>query len=528
MITKVLMTFVATMILYFTYKALFGKCNRFTVCRVILLAMSIFAFVIPFISIKISGPMPEYFLITENIEILNLDEINVETENVKNNSFSLLSVVSAVYIIGVIFSMVKMSLNIYKIYRMRIGKKFEMLGNVKIVYTNENHATFSFFNNIFIPDDVANPLILKHELSHVRNRHSLDIILVEIMISLQWFNPFIYMMKKELQSVHEYIADEETVENETDKSNYMMLLLQQCTADNYNAIANNFSFLLTKKRIIMITQKQKTKRMVIRMLLTLPVFALLVLLNTQCGNVKANDKQTVDADNANNEVKHSNPISAQIADVKVGNLSGCIFDSDTKKPIPEANVILSKDEKESYNTTSDDNGRYEFKSIPAGNYDLKAFYEGYKTITIKSVNIPADKFAFQDLGLIDGNIHKREKPSSKKYVEVTNDSIYKVAQEMPKYPGGPNEMMRYISDNIKYPQSARDNNIEGRVFVSFVIEKDGSITNAQVMRGIDKDCDAEALRVVNSMPKWIPAKQEGEVVRTQFTIPIVYKLNNKE
>ena len=96
---------------------------------------------------------------------------------------------------------------------------------------------------------------------------------------------------------------------------------------------------------------------------------------------------------------------------------------------------------------------------------------------------------------------------------------------MPQYPGGPNEMMRYIQENIKYPQSAKDNKIEGRVFVSFVVEKDGSITNAAVMRGIDKECDAEALRVVASMPKWTPGQHKGEVVRTQFTIPIYYKFN---
>ncbi len=526
MMTKVLLTFIATIILYYTYKLLFGKCNRFTICRIILLTMSVFAFVFPFISINISTQLPEYFLTLNDIEILHNNNVNVETENVKNNSLSFLQIISLTYIIGVALSLMRMFFNIYKIHKMKVGKKQEVIDGFNIIYTSENHIPFSFFNNIFIPDD-KNPLILKHEMSHVRNRHSLDIILMEIMISFQWFNPFIYKMKKELQGLHEYIADNETIENEIDKSNYMMLLLQQCTADDYNAIANNFSFLLTKKRIAMITQKQKSKKMVIRMLLTLPVFALLILLNTQCDNVKTNDKQTVNTDNVVDEVKHSNPTS-QNSDVEVGNLSGCIYDSDTKKTLPGTNVILSKNEEESYNTTSDNNGRYEFKSIPAGAYDLKAFYEGYKTITIKSIYIPANKFAFQDLYLIDGNVHKRKNPSSKKYVEVSKDSIYTVSEEMPQFPGGANELMKYLSENIKYPQSAIDNKVEGRVFVSFVIEKDGTVTNAEVMRGIDKDCDAEALRVISSMPKWTPARNKGENVRAKFTVPVIFKLNNKE
>ena len=99
---------------------------------------------------------------------------------------------------------------------------------------------------------------------------------------------------------------------------------------------------------------------------------------------------------------------------------------------------------------------------------------------------------------------------------------------MPQFPGGPNELMKYLGENIKYPQSAIDNKIEGRVFVSFVVEKDGSVTNAEVMRGIDKDCDAEALRVVSSMPKWKPASNKGEDVRVKFTVPVIFKLNNKE
>ena len=415
MLTKVLLTFIATIFLYYTYKLLFGKCNRFNVCRIILLTMSVFAFVFPFISIKISGQMPEYFFIMDNVDVLS-NKIILETENVKNNSLSFMQIISAIYIVGVILSFVKMFFNIHKINKIKKGKKFEIIDNVKIIYTEENHIPFSFFNCIYLPDEINNPLILKHEMSHVKNHHSLDVILMEMMISFQWFNPYIYKMKKELQNVHEYIADNEAVEDETDKSNYMMLLLQQCTADNFNTVANNFSFLLTKKRISMITQKQKTKRMVIRMLLTLPVFAMLILLNTQCDNPKSNAETNVSKEQ-----------------VSVENSEG------------------------------------------------------------------------QDC-----------------------DSIYIVVETMPQFPGGPNELMKYLSENTKYPESAKANKIEGRVFVSFVIEKDGSVTNAEVMRGIDKECDAEAVRVVSSMPKWQPGTQNGEAVRCRFTVPFIFKLNDSE
>ena len=424
MITNLILTFVATMILYFAYKLLFRNSNRFQLNRIVLLTISIFAFALPFIKISLEAQQfQEMTSFKQEMDVIFYNDAIMEGTAVEANTLSITDVISYIYIIGVVFFLMKFVYNIVKIYKIKAGKKIETIDDVNFIYTNESHIPFSFLNNVFIgtstssvtdnevPEPVegnANILIIKHEMSHVKNHHSVDIILMEIMIAFQWFNPFIRMIKNELKNNHEFIADSEAIKNEDEKSNYMMLLLQQCTADDFSTIANNFSFLLTKKRISMITKNQKVKGSVIKVLLTLPVFALLILLNTQCDNTKPNDE-------------------------------------------------------------------------------------------------------------------KQQTPATE--LETVQDSIYRVSDAMPEYPGGPNEMMRYIQENIKYPQSAIDNKIEGRVFVTFVVEKDGSITNAAVLRGIDKECDAEALRVVSSMPKWNPGQHKGEVVRTQFTIPIYYKFN---
>ena len=437
MITNLILTFVATMVLYFAYKLLFRNSNRFQLNRIVLLTISVFAFALPFIRISIEGQqfqeMPSF---KQEMDVIFYNDAIMEETAVESNTLSITDVISYIYIIGVVFFLMKFVYNIFKIYKIKAGKKIEKIDNVNFIYTNESHVPFSFFSNVFIgtstssvtdnevPEPVegnANILIIKHEMSHVKNHHSVDVILMEIMIAFQWFNPFIRMIKNELKSNHEFIADSEAIKDEYEKSNYMMLLLQQCTADDFSTIANNFSFLLTKKRISMITKNQKVKGSVIKVLLTLPVFALLILLNTQCDNTKPNEEKQ-------------------------------------QTTVTETETILEQ---------------------PV--YDTEA--------------------------------------------ATLQDSIYRVSEVMPQYPGGPNEMMRYIQENIKYPQSAKDNKIEGRVYVSFVVEKDGSITNAAVIRGIDKECDAEALRVVSSMPKWNPGQQDGKNVRTQFTIPIIYKFN---
>ncbi len=108
--------------------------------------------------------------------------------------------------------------------------------------------------------------------------------------------------------------------------------------------------------------------------------------------------------------------------------------------------------------------------------------------------------------------------------EIVEAEIFKVVEEMPEFPGGPAKMMEFIQTNIKYPMMARESDIQGRVFVNFVVEPDGSITNVTVMRGIGGGCDEEALRVVQSMPKWKPGKQRGSAVRVNYTVPIIFKL----
>ena len=108
--------------------------------------------------------------------------------------------------------------------------------------------------------------------------------------------------------------------------------------------------------------------------------------------------------------------------------------------------------------------------------------------------------------------------------EVVEQEVFTIVEEMPGYPGGDAKMYEYLGKNIKYPQIARESSIQGRVFVNFVVEPDGSVTNVEVLRGIGGGCDEEAMRVVKSMPKWKPGKQRGKVVRVSYTLPVVFKL----
>ena len=108
--------------------------------------------------------------------------------------------------------------------------------------------------------------------------------------------------------------------------------------------------------------------------------------------------------------------------------------------------------------------------------------------------------------------------------DVVEQEIFQIVEEMPSYPGGERALLEYVAKNIKYPQIARETGIQGRVFVGFVVEPDGSVSNVKILRGIGGGCDEEAMRVIKSLAKWKPGKQRGKAVRVSYQIPVVFKL----
>lgn len=107
-------------------------------------------------------------------------------------------------------------------------------------------------------------------------------------------------------------------------------------------------------------------------------------------------------------------------------------------------------------------------------------------------------------------------------------AVFTVVEEMPEYPGGTDAFIQYLSENIKYPETARKNKITGKAYITFIIEKDGEVTNVQLLRGFNDECDKEALRVVREMPNWKPGKQRGKAVRVQYNVPIKFTLDTDE
>lgn len=155
--------------------------------------------------------------------------------------------------------------------------------------------------------------------------------------------------------------------------------------------------------------------------------------------------------------------------------------------------------------------------------------EEMKEIDPGTKTVEGTKTAYVDTAKVkvEAPPEKKEEKEEEKVVEPpkpVEDKPFTVVEQMPEFPGGQQEMLKYIQKNVNYPPMARENGIEGKVFVQFVVEKDGSITNVSVPRGIGAGCDEEAKRVIQSMPAWKSGKQNGQAVRVQFTLPVQFKL----
>ena len=502
-------------VLWLVYRFLFRNSNRLYFNRFFLLTSMLLALAMPLLGLLSGIEVPQMATLKQNMfngMMLNevivtpdgqpvLPEVTVTTDATPSR-FSVWQVIGGIYLLGVVVMTLLFLIKLGRLVALIIRSPKRKMNGFTAVFTGKEQGSFSFFRYAFFPSENVDPDIMRHEMSHIAHHHSLDILFVEVMMVLQWFNPFIYLYKKELQSLHEYQADRDVVATGVDKKNYMMLILQQCTAVDFSGMSNNFSLILTKKRIKMITKNEKAKGLWWRLLATLPVLAILLIANTK---VTAQEKKAVDKpitiEMGQFEIYDDDGAPIQLNDTIIYGEDGSsikfqasdAFDPITGEPCKKLTVT-------SYNADGTENSFFITETEKRGD---TARY------SIEPFSISGSLFET----LLDVATSKE-------------DTVYQIVEQMPQYTGGEEAMMKYVAENIKYPQEAKDKNISGRVFIGFVIEKDGSVSNVKVVRGIGGGCDEEAVRVIKEMPKWKPGMQKGKPVRVNYMMPIFFKLDD--
>ncbi len=410
----------------------------------------------------------------------------------------------------------------------RKSKQHEMTDGTILVTHTKDYSPFSWMHYIIVSESDLHEnrdMILAHERAHIRLLHSWDLLFVQLCATVQWFNPAAWLLKRELEAIHEYEADSATLRQGFDAHQYQLRLFEAAVGVKFSSMTNNFTNCSTKKRIIMMMKKQTSPWALLKALYVLPVaFAAVAVISCTSPREKKGDSQlsdiTVSGDNpllvftfedsteVNIQGKRLNPDGNPDFDyLKVCGLTSENIDGIAALQSEEAEAIFGE---------SGANGAIRFQVKGKTAKDMTAALaehaqhigsEGPLRINIKR---PASIDEIQVVGY-------NSAPKAEEQGE-----IFQVAEEQPMFPGGMQEMMKYLQKEIKYPKEAADKGIGGRVIVQFVVNTDGSICEEKVVKSADPALDAEALRIVRSMPNWTPGKQRGEPVRVRFTLPVAF------
>ncbi len=517
LLTYLLKASLVAIIVYTLYALYRGKGNFFILNRSYLLVGVVAAILLPLINYDLLAFITERksiegYVITYPLTSFQLPEITVGAPAQEYSTLNVWQVIAGIYIAGITAGAAFLLYRIYQLFRLIMQRESHTTGGLKIYFTPREWPVFSFFNKIFISREVyeseAARTILAHEKVHVRQMHSVDLLMAELLCIILWFNPFAYLIKKAIRENHEFLADEAATADMQNISNYRLMLLANSSMVHTNSLAHNFSYSLLKRRLDMMKKPKKILHLSLSIMAITIAFSMILFACSQ-----PNDMSAGVEDNA--LAKEEVLTEAEVMPEFPGGIPALMSFLAENISYPETAKTNKTEGKVMVNFVVDKEGAVTQVKTVKGIGDgcdeeavrvvkmLPDWTPGYNNG--KAVNVSFNLPVLFSLG--------------------DTDSVYRVVQTMPEYPGGTQALLNYVAQNIQYPEEAKRDSIQGKVFVQFVVEKDGRVSGAKILRGIGGGCDEESLRVVSSMPDWKPGLDEdGKPVRVEYTLPIKYAL----
>ncbi|WP_282013666.1 M56 family metallopeptidase [Marinifilum flexuosum] len=433
--------------------------------------------------------------------------------------YSIPVLLMGIYLMVSLVLLIRSGIKVWQIWSMIVGKEFVEKDNCKVILLDEKIPAFSFFGYVVINrgefenEELRNIFI--HEKVHALQKHWIDLLLVEILSIVFWFNPFVWLFQIAIKQTHELLADDGVIARGFGIGQYQAILINQLMGAEVVGLANNFNHSINKKRMIMMSKEKGPKIRRYKLLFMIPVVAAVLVFNMKAIKVHAQEVEIV-------EIQNSEKVK----------ISGLIL-AENNKPTAGAAILV---ENSAVGTVSDSDGKFELEVAKDAN------------IRISFIGFQTRKMAVEDFilnGNIENNYFLKIKMKSQKGAALPSESndwssaekakknkfdeneIFVVVEDMPQFPGGNKAKLEHIAKAIKYPKEAIDKGIKGVVFVRFIVSKSGSIKDVKVIRGVHPLLDKEALRVIEEMPNWIPGKQYGKKVNVAYTLPVRFGTKGK-
>lgn len=513
---------------YLFYRLLLSKETFHRFNRIALLGVMLLSCLLPLVKVTVEQVSPVNAQVMSMEDLLLMYQWNSEAVVEEGSRpFHWQEGLVLVYFVGLFFVIVRHLWSLGRmLYLIRHSRCKRLDNGIRLVVHRRKLAPFSWMRYIVISETdlkESGHHILVHEMAHIHHHHSWDLLLTEACAWLQWFNPAIWLLKQELQNIHEYEADEEVLRQEINAKEYQMLLIKKAVGARLYSIANSFNHSSLKKRITMMIRKKSNPWARAKYLYVLPLAAVTIAAFArpeiskpldEISSVKVNDLSAVLETYADKNV--SNPAEKTKLKMKVVDEKG--------EPIIAATVLVVNT---TNGTITDENGNF---TLEVGtDQSIQVAYIGMSTVTMSVKDCL--KKADQTIVLTESDTKKDVKVvASAPQTVVSDDQTFSVVEQMPEYPGGMRAGLEFMARNLRYPTKAQEAGKQGCVIVQFVVRKDGSLSDFKVLRPVDPWLDAEAIRVISTMPKWKPGMQDGKPVSVKFTLPVTFMLegtNNK-
>ena len=526
---------------YFCYRLLMERETMHRLNRIVLLSSILLSLVLPLCVITLHKTIEvEQIPVIDTAELVitELGESEgqvhdwVKDHNHATSPLDSSSIIFAIFIIGLVCR----SLYIAKSYRqlrrmIKDSEQYSLEDGVTLAVVDLPVAPFSWMRTIVlsrIDYEECNPSILAHERGHILLHHSWDIVFVEVLTALQWFNPVVWLLRRDLRTIHEYEADASVLSSGSDVSQYIQLLMRKAMGTKACTLANGINNSTIKKRINMMLVNKSPRRNSLKLMALLPIVGITLALNAETVTdvvykndepqkqvpVKKGKKDATIKTNANQGI--------QVIEVSEASDKEKTYETTVKETEPNVAVIILNTKKKGEEPLLIVDGKIAtIEQVRALPRDAVAKVATMREKTaIKSYGEKAKYGA-----LIITTVKHQEEIDNE---PLSQPDVFDKVDEMPHFPDGMAGLMQYLSTNVRYPKDAKESGTQGSVIVSFIVEKDGSISNAKVTKPTYSSLDEEALRVVSAMPKWVPGKQNGEAVRVKYAVPVSFRLKGED
>ncbi|MGQ8338089.1 carboxypeptidase-like regulatory domain-containing protein [Sunxiuqinia sp. A32] len=447
----------------------------------------------------------------------------------ESSSFSWQYAGLIVYFSGIAFFLLRLIIQTWKPLQIILKSKSRRIDNQLILENNQFSLPFSFFNRIFINpkyhkrEELTD--ILAHEKVHIRERHWVDLLIIELLTVFLWFNPFIWLFEHAIKQNHEYLADEGVLTRGHSPVRYQALLINQLMGMQVIGLTHNLNFALGPTRLKMMTKQKTPKRKLIRMAWALPIVAMLLV-----AFAKPEYKYQQQEKSTDSEMKLYNPKTFKSS--KELKVEGIILD-ENMEPLPGASVLLQGT---TTGAVADKDGKFELEIPTNTEVALVVSFVGYKTV-VNEVTFDEKKaklnykISMEKEVIAISNDFSEETPPPPPPPPVieqkVDDSkeVFFIVEEMPHYPNGHYGLGKYVNakqNDFKALLFFEGKKLEGKATIGFTVNTKGEVTNVQVL---DKTTDIAAkvaTQIVSGMEKWSPGKQRGKPVNVNFALPFEF------